>query len=257
MNFLLNCTVPGLEFSEQLTAAFETALNEKRQHDACYILSQNSNWIISLMGSNTKGSSAMHYAASNAYDDLLGYVLQIPEHGQVLLNSFDNRGNTPLMSAVLSKNTDTAKLLIKYGADVSLLDNFGETALSKAIKGQHYCLVELLAGLVPDFQWSIRDIENQSILRLAVESMYSFSRSHMCEKFEALRMDCPDANQVIQGMSQALASVNPTRDDGRKILNIVLQQYLLLPESDHEYMSCIRLACMNGDMRTLKIMLDK
>lgn len=48
---------------------------------------------------------------------------------------------------------NTVKLLIKYGADITIKDRWGNTAYDLALKNQHLTLIELLSAAEPDAYW--------------------------------------------------------------------------------------------------------
>lgn len=255
-----NVTHPlQIKVAEPLGLMFFNNLKQEGEHYARNSLRpfvDDVSFIIKTMTLKDEESTAMHYATSNGYNLLVEFVLEtVGQFYPLLLGVHDNRGNTPLMSAVLSTKTDTVRLLIRCGADVNICNNFGETPLSKAIELQDYNMVELLDQCTSGLQWSERSFDNKSALRWAVENAYNQPRRFMCEQFEELRRECHDPSQVIERMHEEFSDVDSTRHDGRKILNLVLQRYLPLGDTDDEYMKCIELACANGDMDTLEAML--
>jgi ankyrin repeat protein len=64
--------------------------------------------------------------------------------GTMSANAANRFGWTLLMLAALEGNTKVGALLIERGADVSLLNNFGESALSLAAHNGHLTFVKLL-----------------------------------------------------------------------------------------------------------------
>lgn len=56
----------------------------------------------------------------------------------------NHEGYTPLQQAVLLKNEDIAKLLLKYKADPNITSKYRDTALHYAVKNCHHSLIETL-----------------------------------------------------------------------------------------------------------------
>jgi Ankyrin repeats (3 copies)/Ankyrin repeat len=82
--------------------------------------------------------SPLQYASSNPkiLKQLISYKTEID-----FLNKYDE---TALMFAASSGNSETVSLLLDYGADKNLKDVFGEIALVKAKKNQHFEVVKIL-----------------------------------------------------------------------------------------------------------------
>ncbi|PTB34896.1 hypothetical protein M441DRAFT_125344, partial [Trichoderma asperellum CBS 433.97] len=72
---------------------------------------------------NQRGSTAMHYAAKNGNETILGYLLA----KQVNLNVQDCQGRTPLFVAIQNGDVSVVSLLLQSGASVYMKDNFGKT----------------------------------------------------------------------------------------------------------------------------------
>lgn len=61
------------------------------------------------------------------------------------INKIDRMGRTPLIYAIVQRKTrDMIETIIKYGANLELMDKLGDTALKKAIKFKRIDVVELL-----------------------------------------------------------------------------------------------------------------
>lgn len=62
------------------------------------------------------------------------------------LDAVNVRGITPLQRAVLNQWLDTAKILLKHGADCNVRDEDGDTALTAALQSDQEDMVKLLLG---------------------------------------------------------------------------------------------------------------
>lgn len=64
---------------------------------------------------------------------------------------------TPLMMAAWSGHTDAARLLLKTGADLNAKDDQGHTALTDAVRKQHFAVVQLLVDKGADVNVRLPD----------------------------------------------------------------------------------------------------
>jgi hypothetical protein len=78
----------------------------------------------------------------------------------LLINAPDKEGNTPLMLAVQNKNTDLVSALLDLGADVSIQDKKGLTALRQGIRLKNSEAIDLLINAP--------NKEGETLLMLAV-----------------------------------------------------------------------------------------
>jgi len=83
------------------------------------------------------------YALDGRLDKVREYV---EAKGDV--NVTDVNGNTPLMMAVVEDHYDVAKYLLTHGANPSLKNKIGETALDIAKRGVPKRVTGLLEGIV-------------------------------------------------------------------------------------------------------------
>lgn len=88
------------------------------------------------------GRSLLHYATSNPLTTL-SFLLESPAL-KGLINHRDNKGYTALHLAVYNYCRDRVPLLLKAGADPSLLTNSGESLLHLAAARKSYSIDELL-----------------------------------------------------------------------------------------------------------------
>ncbi|XP_071793037.1 uncharacterized protein [Asterias amurensis] len=83
-----------------------------------------------------------HQAAATGKVSLL---MEAVNHDPSALESQDEKGMTPLSRAVISKQLDMVKLLVKMGADINTRDSLGRTPLClAAYEGWHHGVVYLL-----------------------------------------------------------------------------------------------------------------
>ena len=89
---------------------------------------------------NQPGWTALHYAAANGSVEAIALLL---EHHAYIDTESPNK-TTPLMMATRFGKLDAARLLIGEGADLTLKNDLGMTALDFAKESQHGDLTELL-----------------------------------------------------------------------------------------------------------------
>jgi uncharacterized protein len=81
---------------------------------------------------NHKGWSALHYAASRGHVEMVRLLLE----NSAYIDASSPTGETPLMMAVLYGTPQTVKLLLEEGADPTVTNNNGNTALDFALSKQ-------------------------------------------------------------------------------------------------------------------------
>jgi len=79
-----------------------------------------------FLGGNVQYHNALHFAAW--LNDLKLAIYAIT-HKHQYINCIDLNGNTPLMLAIMFNNLQIVELLLHYGADVNIQNEFGFTAL--------------------------------------------------------------------------------------------------------------------------------
>ncbi|ELP93213.1 ankyrin repeat-containing protein, putative [Entamoeba invadens IP1] len=101
--------------------------------------------ILTVMNEN--GNSALHYAVANSYKELLEYLLSFPQM-KPLINVKNLSGSTPLHWAVRS-TPEIVDMLLKNGADKSVLNTQLKTPLELALEEDNEDIVALLIGELP------------------------------------------------------------------------------------------------------------
>jgi ankyrin repeat protein len=88
---------------------------------------------------NSRGWNAMHFAAHRGYTEIIQLLF---EHG-MNANSVTAQGETPLFLAARGK-ADSVRLLLSFGADVTLNPSYGETVLERAVASDNLMTISLL-----------------------------------------------------------------------------------------------------------------
>jgi ankyrin repeat protein len=113
---------------------------------------------VSKLGSfNRMGQTALHVAAiASRNGAVMAAVLEHAKPGEVNARSAGGRsardgskqaaGSTPLHYALEKGNIETAKLLLKAGADCEAVDDQGTTLLISAVRGDDLACVRLILG---------------------------------------------------------------------------------------------------------------
>jgi hypothetical protein len=89
---------------------------------------------------NKTGWTALHYAATNGYDDIVKYLL---DHA-AYIDAESPNATTPLMMATMSGHITTVKLLLDEGADMNLRNQQKMDVIDFA---KRYHQDEIAAGL--------------------------------------------------------------------------------------------------------------
>ena len=102
-----------------------------------------------IHATQTNGATALHAAAHKGYDDILALLI---DKGANINSQDTQRELTPLIVATCAGRTQCARLLIHRGADISVADGTGYSAIHHAaLRGNPDIMVELLAaGANPD-----------------------------------------------------------------------------------------------------------
>ena len=136
---------------------------------------------------DNRGLTPLHHAAllnnTNVLDVLLTKISSLPEQKDILLNMKDNYDNTPLLSAILNDQANTAlslegqinknkmvSLLLNAGADVSSRDILGYTPLYHATELGYFQIVRMLLAKEKYSQLQSNDIDEDSPLAAAIRN---------------------------------------------------------------------------------------
>jgi ankyrin repeat protein len=99
---------------------------------------------------NKTGWTPLHYAASGGHVPVIAHLL---EHS-AYIDAESPNGTTPLMMAAMYGSPEAVKELIHAGADPTIKNQLGLTALDFAVRGQRANSIELMqAGLL---RWAAR-----------------------------------------------------------------------------------------------------
>lgn len=89
---------------------------------------------------NKTGWTALHYAATGGHVPVIEYLLEQSAY----IDAESPNGTTPLMMAAMYGSPEAVKVLIQAGADMTLKNQLGMTALDFAIRGQRQNARELI-----------------------------------------------------------------------------------------------------------------
>lgn len=104
---------------------------------------------------NKPGWTPLHYAASGGHVAVIAHLL---EHS-AYIDAESPNGTTPLMMAAMYGSPEAVKALIQAGADPTLKNQLGLSALDFAVRGKRSNSIELMhAGLA---RWAAR--QNRSV----------------------------------------------------------------------------------------------
>ena len=96
---------------------------------------------------NKTGWTPLHYAASRTQGDQLGVAKLLLENA-AYIDAASPNGSTPLMMAAMYGNTSTLKLLLDEGADPTLKNQLGLTAVDFAQRADRKEMVELIGAAI-------------------------------------------------------------------------------------------------------------
>ena len=94
---------------------------------------------------NKTGWTPLHYAASSTQGEQLAVAKLLLENA-AYIDAASPNGSTPLMMAAMYGNTATLKLLLEEGADPTLKNQLGLTAVDFAQRADRKDMVELIAA---------------------------------------------------------------------------------------------------------------
>ncbi|KAK0611987.1 ankyrin repeat-containing domain protein [Immersiella caudata] len=87
-----------------------------------------------------RGSTRLHYACQKGYLDGAEILIQMGAN----IESKDNYGRTPLLSAAINGHEAVVKVLLEKGVEVESKDNYGRTPLLSAAMNGHEAVVKVL-----------------------------------------------------------------------------------------------------------------
>jgi hypothetical protein len=94
-----------------------------------------------LIESGADMGQALFHAARNGRAETVEALIS---QGAVVDQLFDDRGDTPLMTAAAFGHYDTVEILLKHGANVSARNKYEQTAAQQAGWADHDDIIELL-----------------------------------------------------------------------------------------------------------------
>ena len=102
-------------------------------------------WLLergAVLNRGDKNWDALHYAVFNGHTALAAELLERGAN----VNARSPNGATPLMLAAREGREDAAKLLLEAGADTTLKSDWGDSALSFAMRYDHYRLGKMISS---------------------------------------------------------------------------------------------------------------
>jgi ankyrin repeat protein len=93
---------------------------------------------------NKPGWAPLHYAATGAHLEVMKLLLS----NAAYIDAASPNGSTPLMMAAMYGNASAVKLLLDAGADPSIKNGLGLTAIDFAQKADRRDSAELIAGAI-------------------------------------------------------------------------------------------------------------
>ena len=96
---------------------------------------------------NKPGWTPLHYAVSNAHTDTLAITQLLLDHS-AYIDAASPNGSTPLMLAAMYGPIDAVKLLLQEGADPSLKNQLGLSAIDFANRASRQDIADLIAAAV-------------------------------------------------------------------------------------------------------------
>lgn len=120
------------------------ALGAKRTEVIEYLLEQKH---IDVTLTNAAGQNALYIAYLFKQESIINRLMQLDANTiHALVNVATARSSTPLMLTVKLGWPEQVALLLAHGADPTIQDNDGQTALFLAVKSQHREIIGLLAS---------------------------------------------------------------------------------------------------------------
>ena len=160
---------------------------------------------------NSAGQTPLHVAATKGAVDMLEVFLNHSTLSENILNSQDAYGDTALHDAVTCENEDIARLLLKSGADCSIVNNMGRTAInvSKLKSANIRSLMNVEAPILGAAIESRRILERNDVIQ-RVRQEFPIGKEQCPELEAALSDNFSD----LQEMREYFLSMG---EDGRNI----------------------------------------
>jgi ankyrin repeat protein len=155
---MLAVRVPSLKVAEFLAAHPKTKVELRNDKDESVLMLAALKGYLGLVEKlvendadvNKTGWTPLHYAASRGHVPVIMYLL---DHS-AYIDAESPNGTTPLMMAAMYGSPESVKALIQAGADPTLKNQLGLSALDFAVRGQRQNSIELMqAGLA---RWAAR-----------------------------------------------------------------------------------------------------
>ncbi len=149
---------PSLKVAELLAAHPQTKVEIRNDKDESVLMLAALKGYLGLVEKlvendadvNKPGWTPLHYAASRGHVPVIMHLL---EHS-AYIDAESPNGTTPLMMAAMYGSPESVKALIQAGADPTLKNQLGLSALDFAVRGQRQNSIELMqAGLA---RWAAR-----------------------------------------------------------------------------------------------------
>ena len=153
--------------------------------------------------------TALHYSALNGHYSGLKYLLETFSK-KIDIDALDENGNSALLLALSKKYTSCVDVLLKFGANVKLSNNFNETVLqlclSKKLFPQAYLVTRAYPNYMKELEQGIEcKAKNYEVMKEFVEFMFREHPDEVWDLWTDLRnvvIDCAqdlvDCNRTVQ-----------------------------------------------------------
>ena len=139
---------PSLKVAELLAAHPDTKTEVRNSNDESVLMLAAIKGYLELVQKlvdndadvNKTGWTALHYAASGGHVPVIAHLL---EHS-AYIDAESHNGTTPLMMAAMYGSPEAVKHLIQAGADLTIKNQLGLTALDFAVRGERQNAKELI-----------------------------------------------------------------------------------------------------------------
>lgn len=190
-------------YSEEALRKFKELLNCKEYEEAEKVLC-----CVDLTTKDAKGNTSLHMAAECGALSIIEFIFK---QTGVNLNVVDaQESQTPLMLAASNGHAEVVRVLLEHGADASLFDKNGCTALILAAKHYQAQVVEVLFKAEIDSlnrsdQISVKRIQNNFLNLLSAED----DDGHRI--FEKLQFQL-DYSEIASSLAKAMSRMTKSKD---------------------------------------------